>query len=210
MPFACAVGPGSKYEALGLNPSREQRAAKLASDNRTRPRDTNDFLTKHRKWLSELNKERRRKVEEDKEAVNMAVEKTKKFKEYAAKLRQNIRQAKAQHDDSNYLSNEGFADADVQVCPCVCVCVRERERERERERKGRRREREREIESGERGGGREGGRERERETSCCARVCDCGVVVHVCMYVCMCVCVCVCDCGVVVHVCMYVCMCMCV
>ena len=77
MPFACAVGPGSKYEALGLNPSREQRAggnsqsllvseypagdrkklmfeslcaAKLASDNKTRPRDNNDFLSKHKQW----------------------------------------------------------------------------------------------------------------------------------------------------------------
>eukprot|EP00961_Rhodomonas_salina_P112372 1512196-Rhodomonas_salina.3 len=82
MPFACAVGPGSKYEvrlhrtavsglalhnapnphypfpfpalliwhhpdpigcyqALGLNPSRENRAAKLASDNKGKPREVN-------------------------------------------------------------------------------------------------------------------------------------------------------------------------
>lgn len=85
MPFACAVGPGSKYEALGLNPSRENRAAKLASDNRTRPRENNDFLSKHRRWLAELNKQRRRRADEDDQAVNLAVEKTRKFKDYAAR-----------------------------------------------------------------------------------------------------------------------------
>ena len=92
MPFAAAVGPGSKYEALGLNPSREHRAAKLASDNRTKPRDNNDFMSKHRRWLAELNKQRKRKQDEDGQAVMMAVEKTRKFKEYASRLRANIRE----------------------------------------------------------------------------------------------------------------------
>jgi hypothetical protein len=92
MPFAAAVGPGSKYEALGLNPSRENRAAKLASDNRTKPRENNDFMSKHRRWLAELNKQRKRKQDEDGQAVMMAVEKTRKFKEYASRLRANIRE----------------------------------------------------------------------------------------------------------------------
>ena len=109
MPFACAVGPGSKYEALGLNPSREQRAAKLASDNKTRPRDTNDFLSKHKQWLSRLNQQRRQRVEEDQQAVQVAIEKTKKFKEYATKLRANIREAKDQHAEG-YLSQEALED----------------------------------------------------------------------------------------------------
>eukprot|EP00283_Hemiselmis_rufescens_P006869 CAMPEP_0173419114 /NCGR_PEP_ID=MMETSP1357-20121228/1073_1 /TAXON_ID=77926 /ORGANISM="Hemiselmis rufescens, Strain PCC563" /LENGTH=262 /DNA_ID=CAMNT_0014381703 /DNA_START=50 /DNA_END=835 /DNA_ORIENTATION=- len=111
MPFAAAVGPGSKYEALGLNPSREHRAAKLASDNKTRARDNNDFLSKHRRWLSELNKQRQRKATEDEQAVGMAVEKTRRFKEYAAKLRANIRDAKREHAEGgggldDYLSSD--------------------------------------------------------------------------------------------------------
>mmetsp|Transcript_31910 Transcript_31910/g.76209 ORF Transcript_31910/g.76209 Transcript_31910/m.76209 type:complete len:442 (+) Transcript_31910:134-1459(+) len=99
MPFACAVGPGSKYEALGLNPSRENRAAKLASDNKGKPRENNDFLSKHKQWLARLNKERQRRAMDENEQIHMAVEKTKKFKEYAAKLRANIREAKEQHAD---------------------------------------------------------------------------------------------------------------
>lgn len=110
MPFAAAVGPGSKYEALGLNPSREHRAAKLASDNRTRPRENNDFLSKHRRWLSELDRQRKRRTEEDGQAVQMAVEKTRKFKDYAARLRANIREAKKQHADggdmADYMSED--------------------------------------------------------------------------------------------------------
>eukprot|EP00286_Rhodomonas_abbreviata_P019325 CAMPEP_0181294930 /NCGR_PEP_ID=MMETSP1101-20121128/3869_1 /TAXON_ID=46948 /ORGANISM="Rhodomonas abbreviata, Strain Caron Lab Isolate" /LENGTH=267 /DNA_ID=CAMNT_0023399633 /DNA_START=93 /DNA_END=893 /DNA_ORIENTATION=+ len=105
MPFACAVGPGSKYEALGLNPSREQRAGKLASDNKSRPRETNDFLSKHKQWLARLNKQRQRKVVDEHNNVVVAVEKTKRFKEYAAKLRANIREAKQQHADG-YLDEE--------------------------------------------------------------------------------------------------------
>merc|ERR1719199_994480 len=109
MPFACAVGPGSKYEALGLNPSREQRAAKLASDNKTRPRDTNDFLSKHKQWLARLNEQRRMRAEEDQQAVQMAIDKTRKFKEYASKLRANIRDAKEQHS-AGYLSQEALEE----------------------------------------------------------------------------------------------------
>jgi len=112
MPFACAVGPGSKYEALGLNPSREQRAAKLASDNKLRPRDTNDFLSKHKQWLSRLNQQRRARADEDQSAVSMAIEKTKKFKEYATKLRANIRDAKDQHADG-FLSQEALEEHTV-------------------------------------------------------------------------------------------------
>eukprot|EP00918_Siedleckia_nematoides_P050685 GHVU01110979.1.p1 GENE.GHVU01110979.1~~GHVU01110979.1.p1 ORF type:complete len:399 (+),score=94.20 GHVU01110979.1:3-1199(+) len=113
MPFACAVGPGSKYEALGLNPSREQRAAKLASDNKTRPRDTNDFMSKHKQWLSRLNQQRRMRAEEDQQAVQVAIEKTKKFKEYATKLRANIREAKDQHAEG-YLSQEALEEHTVK------------------------------------------------------------------------------------------------
>ena len=112
MPFACAVGPGSKYEALGLNPSREQRAAKLASDNKTRPRDTNDFLSKHKQWLARLNQQRRQRAEEDQQAVHIAIEKTKKFKEYSTKLRANIRDAKDQHAEG-YLSQEALEEHTV-------------------------------------------------------------------------------------------------
>ena len=109
MPFACAVGPGSKYEALGLNPSREQRAAKLASDNKTRPRDTNDFMSKHKQWLARLNQQRAIRAQEDQQAIQMAIEKTRKFKEYASKLRANIREAKDQHAEG-YLSQEALEE----------------------------------------------------------------------------------------------------
>mmetsp|Transcript_24932 Transcript_24932/g.82135 ORF Transcript_24932/g.82135 Transcript_24932/m.82135 type:complete len:439 (-) Transcript_24932:141-1457(-) len=108
-PFACAVGPGSKYEALGLNPSREQRAAKLAADNKVRPREGNDFLSKHKKWLSQLGKAKQQRMEDEAMAVQGAIEKTKKFKEYAAKLRANIREAKDQHA-TGYLSQEALEE----------------------------------------------------------------------------------------------------
>mmetsp|Transcript_4198 Transcript_4198/g.10077 ORF Transcript_4198/g.10077 Transcript_4198/m.10077 type:complete len:414 (-) Transcript_4198:63-1304(-) len=99
MPFAAAVGPGSKYEALGLNPSRENRAAKLASDNKMKPvSKANDFLSRHKQWLNRLNQQRQRKAHDEQEQVHVAVEKTKRFKEYAAKLRSNIREARHQHD----------------------------------------------------------------------------------------------------------------
>jgi hypothetical protein len=109
MPFAAAVGPGSKYEALGLNPSRELRAAKLASDSRGKPvAKGNDFLSRHKQWLSRLNQERQRKAQDEAEAVNIAVEKTKRFKDYSAKLRSNIREARKQHGDG-YLDDIGMS-----------------------------------------------------------------------------------------------------
>ena len=99
MPFSCAIGPGSKYEALGLNPSKEQRAIKMASEGKTRPRDNNDYMTRHKQWLSSLNKQRQMKTLEDDAAVQNAIEKTKRFREYAAKLRANIRKAKEEHTE---------------------------------------------------------------------------------------------------------------
>ena len=99
MPFSCAIGPGSKYEALGLNPSKEQRAIKMASEGKTRPRDNNDYMTRHKQWLSSLNKQRHMKTMEDEAAVQHAIEKTKRFRDYAAKLRANIRKAKEEHTE---------------------------------------------------------------------------------------------------------------
>jgi hypothetical protein len=100
MPFSCAIGPGSKYESLGLNPSKEQRAIKMATEGKTRPRDNNDYMTRHKQWLSGLNKQRQVKALEDDAAVQNAIEKTKRFREYAAKLRANIRNEK-EHPSEN-------------------------------------------------------------------------------------------------------------
>eukprot|EP00292_Cryptomonas_paramecium_P033851 CAMPEP_0113701604 /NCGR_PEP_ID=MMETSP0038_2-20120614/24681_1 /TAXON_ID=2898 /ORGANISM="Cryptomonas paramecium" /LENGTH=96 /DNA_ID=CAMNT_0000625543 /DNA_START=211 /DNA_END=498 /DNA_ORIENTATION=- /assembly_acc=CAM_ASM_000170 len=85
------VGPGSRYEALGLNPSREVRAAKLAADNTVARRDKDDFMSKHKRWLAELKRMKKERAEMTEQQVKEAIEKTQKFREYAAKMRANIR-----------------------------------------------------------------------------------------------------------------------
>eukprot|EP00294_Goniomonas_avonlea_P017843 CAMPEP_0114558176 /NCGR_PEP_ID=MMETSP0114-20121206/10232_1 /TAXON_ID=31324 /ORGANISM="Goniomonas sp, Strain m" /LENGTH=453 /DNA_ID=CAMNT_0001743529 /DNA_START=56 /DNA_END=1417 /DNA_ORIENTATION=+ len=96
MPFSCSIGPMSKFEQIGLNPSREERAARLAMESKVAGKIHDDFFSKHKQWLAQLKKDRRRKLEEDQEELQRAEEKKRKFKEYSAKLRDSIRQAKAE------------------------------------------------------------------------------------------------------------------
>ena len=44
-------------------PFREQRAAKLAEDNRTTKKDAADFMSRHKRWLAELKKSARRRAQ---------------------------------------------------------------------------------------------------------------------------------------------------
>ena len=80
----------------------------MATEGKTRPRDNNDYMTRHKQWLSGLNKQRQMKTLEDDAAIQNAIDKTKRFREYAAKLRANIRKEK--EEPSEYLTESAVGN----------------------------------------------------------------------------------------------------
>ncbi len=75
----------------------------------TKERDVNNFLKKHRAWLSKLKQSKTRQREESEEATVMRELKLKRFKSYAAKLRATIRQIKQDGGNSMGVSREDIA-----------------------------------------------------------------------------------------------------
>jgi len=98
LPFSCCTGPSRKFEPIGLNPSKEQRAevedtmAKVTHASQ----EQNNHSVKHRKWLKKLfNDKRKARYEAEEEAVKRE-EKKARFRAHAARLRATIRQVKAE------------------------------------------------------------------------------------------------------------------
>lgn len=106
-PWRAVGGTMTKLEPIGLNPSREKRALKIASEHKVQPQAYNNFLSKHLAWLKKLGEDRKRARSEEEDAKRSQSARRRRFQEYNAQLRATIRAAK-QGDASQLLTQDAL------------------------------------------------------------------------------------------------------